>query len=186
MVQGRSDESIALREEVLRLEPLHAGYYTNLAQDLMRADRWNEAEALLRKALELQPSSRWAHSLLAFAALNKGDLDVALHEVELEPAGWPRDGMLACVLFAKGDQEQADHVLQQLIAKFGEDNPVTIAQVYSVRREPEKMFEWLDRAYQRHEPGLLFSLVGNPAYKPYYSDPRFVALCNKIGVPVPK
>jgi len=75
---------------------------------------------------------------------------------------------------------------EQLIAKFGEDNPVTIAQVYSVRREPEKMFEWLDRAYQRHQPALLFSLVGNPAYKPYYSDPRFIALCNKIGMPVPK
>src|SRR5205807_1776179 len=70
LVQGRSDECIALREEVLRLEPLHAVYYTNLGQDLMRADRWNEAEVMLRKALELQPSSRSAHSLLAFAALN--------------------------------------------------------------------------------------------------------------------
>jgi hypothetical protein len=73
-----------------------------------------------------------------------------------------------------------------LIANFGERNPVTIAQVYAIRREPERMFEWLDRAYQRRQPGLLSSLNANPLYKPYYSDPRFVALCNKIGMAVPK
>ena len=186
LIQGRTNEATSLRREVLRLEPLHAVYYVNDAQDLMRAGQWSEAEVMLRKALELQPSARWAHSLLAFAALNNGDLDLASREVELEPAGWPRDGMRACVLFAKGDREQADQVLQQLIAKFGDDNPVTIAQVYSVRREPENVFEWLERAYQRHQPSLIFSLAGNPAYRSYYSEPRFVALCNKIGVAVPK
>ena len=186
LIQGRWGESTALRREVLRLEPLHAAYYVNDAQDLMRAGQWSEAEVMLRKALELQPSTRWAHSLLAFAALNNGNLDLASREVELEPAGWPRDGMRACVLFAKGDREQADQVLQQLVAKFGDDNPVTIAEVYSVRREPEKVFEWLERAYQRRQPSLIFNLAGNPAYRPYYADPRFVALCKKIGVAVPK
>ena len=185
-IQGRWDESTALRQEVLRLEPLHAVYYTNLAQNLMRTDRWDEAETMLRKALELQPSTRFAHSLLGFVALNRGDLEVALRDAKLEPVGWSRDGMLACVQFARGEREQADQALQQLIANFGEENPINIAQVYSVRREPEKMFEWLDRAYQRHQPALLSSLVGNPAYKPHYSDPRFVALCNKIGIPIPK
>ena len=32
-------------------------YYTNLAQNLLRAGRWDEAEAMLRKAIELQPSA---------------------------------------------------------------------------------------------------------------------------------
>jgi len=41
-----------------------------------------------------------------------------------------------------------------LIANFGERTPVSIAQVYAFRREPEKMFEWLDRAYERRQPNL--------------------------------
>ena len=186
LIQGRWDESTALRQEVLRLEPLHAPYYLNLAQNLMRGGRWNEAEAMVRKALELQPSVRSAHTQLGFAALGRGDLDVALREAELESAGWPRDSLLACVRFARGEREQADQALQQLIANFGEETPITIALVYAVRREPEKMFEWLDRAYQRHQPALVSSLVAQPVYKPYYSNPRFVALCNQIGIAVPK
>jgi len=44
---------------------------------------------------------------------------------------------------------------------------------------------WLERAYQRREPGLLSNLALHPGYKPYYSDPRFVALCQKIGMAAP-
>ena len=36
------------------------------------------------------------------------------------------------------------------------------------------------------QPALVSSLVLNPVYKPYYSDPRFIALCNEIGLHVPK
>jgi serine/threonine-protein kinase len=161
-------------------------YYTNLSQNLIHADRLDEADAALRKSLELQPSVASAHLLLGIIALVRGDLDAALREAELEPTGWRRDGVVALVRFARGEREQADQALQQLIANFGERNPVTIAQVYAIRREPERMFEWLDRAYQRRQPGLLSSLNANPLYKPYYSDPRFVALCNKIGMAVPK
>ena len=186
LIQGRWDESTLLRREAIRLDPLHASYYLYLAQNLMRAGRSDEAEAMLRKALELQPSVSSAHLLLAFVATARGDLDAALREAELEPAGSARDGAVAWIRFARGEQEPADQALEHLIANFGERTPVTVANVYAVRREPQKMFEWLERAYQRREPALLSNLPLHPFYKPYYSDPRFVALCQKIGMPVPK
>ena len=186
LVQGRWDESTALRREVIRLEPLHATYYLYLAQNLSRAERWQEAEAMLRKALEVQPSVSGPHVLLAVAAIVRGDLDAALREAELEPAASLRAGALAYVRFARGEREQSDEALAQLIANFGEQTPVTVSAVYAFRREPDRMFEWLERAYQRREPFLLSNLPLHPFYKPYYSDPRFVALCQKIGMPVPK
>ena len=115
-IQGRWDESTALRQEVLRLEPLHAVYYTNLAQNLIHADRLDEADAALRKSLELQPSVATAHLLLGIIAVLRGDLDAALREAELEPTGWRRDSVVALVRFARGEREQADQALQQLIA----------------------------------------------------------------------
>jgi serine/threonine-protein kinase len=184
-IQGRLAESTALRQEVVRLEPLHTPFVMNLAQTLMTAERWDEAEAVLRRVLELQSSGLNAHWYLAYLAQRRGDLDAALREAELEPAGSTRDGAIAMVRFARGEREQADQALQQLIANFGERTPVSIAQVYAFRREPEKMFEWLDRAYQRRQPNLPANLAGR-FYKPYYSDPRLIALCNKIGMPVPK
>jgi serine/threonine-protein kinase len=165
------------------LEPLHATYYTYLAQNFIYDERWDEAEAMLRKALELQPSASGPHGLLFLIALLRGNTDAALRETQLAPPGPGRDYLSA---FLRGEREEADQALQQSIAKFGEQNPYGIAWIYAVRREPEKMFEWLDRAYQRRQPPLLSNLVGNPVFKPYYSEPRFVALCKKIGMAVPK
>ena len=184
-IQSRLAEATALRQEVVRLEPLHTPFQMNLAQTLMNAERWDEAEAVLRRVLELQPSALNAHWYLAYLALRRGDLDAALREAELEPAGVNREGAVAMVRFARGEREQADQALQQLIANFGERLPVSVSTAYAFRREPEKMFEWLERAYQRRQPNLPANLVGR-FYKPYYSDPRFVALCQKIGMPVPK
>lgn len=185
-IQGRWDECIALRREALRLDPLRAVYYTNLAQNLMHAEQWDEAEAMLRKALELQPSASAPHRLLALIALLRGKLDVALSEAELNQVGTRQVDIVALVRFARGEREQAEQALQQSIANLGERSPINIAHQYAFRREPEKMFEWLERAYQRRQPGLLSNLTVNPLYKPYYSDPRFVTLCHKIGMAVPK
>jgi hypothetical protein len=48
------------------------------------------------------------------------------------------------------------------------------------------MFEWLERAYDVREPVMIAALGSFRQFSPYYSDPRFIALCNKIGMPVPK
>ena len=57
-IQGRLEESLELRKEVVRLDPLHAIFYTNLAQTLLRLGRLDEADAAVRKTLELQPTAR--------------------------------------------------------------------------------------------------------------------------------
>jgi TolB-like protein len=185
-IQGRLDESLELRKEVVRLDPLHASYYMNLAQPLLQLGRLDEAEAALRKALELQPAARGAYASLANVALRRGDPDAALREAELETQPINRFTAVAIVRYARGEREQADAALQKLIEEAGDRSPVRIAAVYGFRGEADKMFEWLDRAYEWREPVLISALAMNAEFARYRSDPRLVALCGKIGIPVPK
>jgi hypothetical protein len=46
------------------------------------------------------------------------------------------------------------------------------------------MFQWLERAYTEHDPGLT-QLLGTPFILNYRDDPRFAALCQKLKVRVP-
>ena len=46
------------------------------------------------------------------------------------------------------------------------------------------MFRWLDNAYATHDSGLS-QLVITPFVSEYRGDPRFVALCQKLGVQMP-
>ena len=185
-IQTRLDESLELRKEVVRLEPLHAVFYLNLGHTLLQLGRTDEAEAALRKARELQPTARAFYGSLTSVALLRGDLDAALREAELEPLLMNRLGGVAMARYAREERDEANAALQQLIEEAGDRSPVRIAVVYAFFGEADKMFEWLDRAYERREPILISGLGAYPAFARYRSDPRFVALCNKIGLPVSK
>ena len=83
---------------------------------------------------------------------------------------------------------QSDHAavvaLQTLIDENAVGGPFQIATVYGLRKEPDKMFPWLERAYTEHDPGLT-QLLGTPFIMNYRDDPRFAALCQKLKVQVP-
>ena len=62
--------------------------------------------------------------------------------------------------------------------------PFQIAAVYGLRKEPDRMFEWLERAYPEHDSGLAQLLVTLFILN-YKTDPRFAALCQKLKFPMP-
>ena len=59
-----------------------------------------------------------------------------------------------------------------------------IAAVYGFRNDPDKMFEWLDRAYTERDSGLTQLLV-TPFILTYKDDPRFAAFCKKLKLLIP-
>jgi hypothetical protein len=71
-----------------------------------------------------------------------------------------------------------------LIHEDAVSGPFQIAAVYGLRKEPDKMFEWLERAYTEHDSGLTQLLV-TPFILTYKNDPRFAAFCQKLKLPVP-
>jgi hypothetical protein len=46
------------------------------------------------------------------------------------------------------------------------------------------MFDWLERAYTEHDPGLT-QLLGTPFILSYRDDPHFAAFCQKLKLKVP-
>ena len=71
--------------------------------------------------------------------------------------------------------------LKKLIADDADDAGSQIAIVYALRKEPEKMFEWLEHAWTTHDSGVN-ELLSNPFLRAYKDDPRFIAFAQKIGV----
>ena len=55
--------------------------------------------------------------------------------------------------------------------------------MYALRKEPEKMFEWLEHAWTTHDAGVT-ELLSNPFLRAYKDDPRFekiVAGSRQVG-----
>ena len=182
--QGRLAEAENVARQTLALDPLGVTRYLNLARILIGGGRYDEAEAALRKAIELQPAAARLHVHLTTIDVLRGNAAAALQDAQLEPSGSWRDYSLALAQQAQSDRAAADAALQKLIKEDSVTGPFQIAAVYGLRNEPDKMFEWLDRAYTERDPGLTQLLV-TPFILTYKNDPRFAAFCQKLKLPVP-
>jgi len=183
-VQGRLAEAENIMRQTLALDPLGVTRYLNLARILIAGGRYDEAEAALRKAIELQPAAARLHAYLTTLDVIRGDAAAALRDAQLEPKGFWQYYALALAQQAQSDHAAADAALQTLIDNDAVSGPFQIATVYGLRKEPDKMFDWLERAYTEHDPGLT-QLLGTPFILNYRDDQRFAALCQKLKVPVP-
>jgi hypothetical protein len=114
----------------------------------------------------------------------RGNAASALQDAQLEPPGSWRDYALALAQQTQSDRAAADAALQKLINEDSVNSPFQIAAVYGLRNEPDKMFEWLDRAYTARDSGLTQLLV-TPFILTHKDDPRFAAFCKKLKLPVP-
>ena len=182
--QGRLKEAEDMARQTLALDPLGVTRHFNLARILIAGGRYDEAEAALRKAIELQPAAARQHAYLTIIDVLRGNAAAALQDAQLEPKGFWQDYALALAQQAQNDHATADAALQTLIDNDAVSGPFQIAAVYGLRKEPDKMFEWLERAYTEHDSGLTQLLV-TPFILNYRDDPRFAAFCKKLKLPVP-
>ena len=181
--QGRLAEAENVARQTLALDPLGVIRYLNLARILIGGGRYDEAEAALRKAVALQPAAARLHVHLTTIDVLRGNATGALQNAQLEPPGSWRDYALALARQTQSDRAAADAALQKLINEDAVTSPFQIAAVYGLRKEPDKMFEWLDRAYTERDSGLTQLLV-TPFILNYKNDPRFAAFCQKLKLPV--
>jgi tetratricopeptide (TPR) repeat protein len=180
---GRLDEAIEVYKEVVALDPLRARTYSSLGGQLYCAGRYEEANAMLQKALELNPKKEQDHLLRGQILLAQGQPQQALTEIEQEPSEiWKLVGK-ALAYHSLGRTQDSDATLQQLIATHQQDGAMQVAQVYAFRGELDKAFEWLDRAYRQRDGGLM-SLKINPLLKGLRQDPRYAELLTKMHLPI--
>ncbi len=179
--QGRLDEGEAMAHRAIDLDPLSITPVLNLARLQMVSSRLDEAEASLRKAIALQPALSHAHAYLATIDLMRNDPAAARRDADLEPAGFWHDYADTLARQRDGDRAAADAALNALIGKYSYGGPFQIAVVYALRKEPDRVFEWLDEALKVRDSGMT-QLFVTPFLIDYRDDPRFVAIAAKLGV----
>jgi serine/threonine-protein kinase len=184
MAQGRlADAEQACRESLL-LDPLLTALWYNLGRLAVASNRYQDAEESFRKGLEIQPRAARFHNYLATLNILQTNPTAASQEAQLEPDPFWREYALALVQQTEPDRGAADIALKNFSSKYASNGAFQIAVIHALRKEPDEMFRWFDIAYTTHDSGLT-QLVITPFLYEYHDDPRFVALCQKLGVQLP-
>ena len=112
--------------------------------------------------------------------LAAGKPDAALAMIEADGNELTRRNFRPAALHAAGRQDEADAVLEAE-TKYA-DSAYYIAMTFAYRGDRDLAFEWLERAYQRREPGVT-EIVGEHLFKNLADDPRYKALLRKMNLP---
>jgi len=179
---GQCGRAADLVQQALMTNPRNGDWYYALSQYLACGGRMADAQQALRTAIALQPQGTAYHEGAAVLAILRGDAEAALAAAQEEPPGPWHDIAMALALQIGPDREAADAVLKNLIAKYADLGPYQIAEAYALRRDPDAVFQWLDRAWKQHDPGISY-LLYDPLILRYREDPRFAAFCHKVGLP---
>jgi TolB-like protein/Flp pilus assembly protein TadD len=179
---GRLDDAERQARQAVELDPLSVIAQGNLARVLFFAGKLDEADAAARKAAELQPASASSHRWQTVIAAQRGDGDTALREAQLEPDEGYRRFELALAQYVRGDRGAAEAALADLIANGRDNLAYQIAEIYAVRGEKDKAFEWLQISFDNHDTGTLTLLV-DPLLRGLRDDPRYKTFLAKLGLP---
>jgi len=181
---GQPTEAVDLIRQALATDPLRAGWYWGLSGNLTALNRLDEADRAIRRAIELQPKAVSYNLQLATIEIQRGNADAALAAAQREPPGVWQDEAVALARQIGTDHAAADAALKVLTDKYATLVAYQIAEVYALRDDADRTFEWLDRAWDSRDTGIRNLLI-DPFFKRYRDTARFAAFCNKVGLPAP-
>jgi adenylate cyclase len=179
---GRFDEAVEQAEKAIELDPLQPWNYIARGYAAYRSGRLEQAEANYRTALGLAPGSGKFHCLLGTVLIARGQRESALAEMEKEPAPRFHQVGMALALEMLGQRNDSDKELRVAEQKLGDEMGYWIAIVYAARRDPDRAFAWLDRAFHAYGDGMTW-IKGDPLLGSLVGDPRYKALLQKMNLP---
>jgi len=184
---GQVQESVQEMQHARELDPLAVIVNDDLCKMLFFARQYDEALAQCKANLDLAPNSVGpllnVGDVYAAKGMDSEAVSALLHALPLMGAS---PTMIAAV--KTGASGSGLKGFWRAMIQFMPENvtngvdPVGVAMVYAHDGNSDKALLWLERATQTRSYGINYLGV-NPVFDELRSDPRFVSLLKRIGLP---
>ncbi|HSL86117.1 MAG TPA: hypothetical protein VK861_04215, partial [Bacteroidales bacterium] len=81
-----------------------------------------------------------------------------------------------------------EEILKHL-EKFAENNHIQVWDMvfrYLIVEQPDKAMDWIEKGYEMRDPQMSYISSKMYYFDPLFSNPRFIDMCKKMNLPVPK
>jgi len=174
---GKFDASKRLLEHAVAIDPLCFMCLYQLSRTYLTAGEYDRALETRKRFLALGSGGFFHYGLmLLLSGKPRAALDYMNTLAETE-----RDYMLPIEVMARyslGEQAQAEAGFAALVARWGAEDPFTIAQVAAWMHDTDAAFEWLASAPREEVAVHLL----NPVFESLHGDPRWDAFRASIGM----
>ncbi|HEX6126323.1 MAG TPA: hypothetical protein VFZ23_13195 [Pyrinomonadaceae bacterium] len=185
--EGRTDEGLEQIRRAREADELSAPISNNVAESLSEKGDLHGAIDEGRRGLGIAPS--WfIYRTLAYAHLALGQKEEALANARKagEAVGSGRrvrqvEGYVQAVF---GNRDEAMKIAKEIEEEFakGQADGRDVAVVYAGLGDKDRVFEWLEKDFQRRSTSLVELRMEVP-FAPIRNDPRFKDLLKRVGLP---
>ena len=162
------------------LDPLNPAIHETLGYVHYCAGRFAKSILSYQRALELRASHSGPFALMARAHFELGQIDKGLALCESETSSLERLPCLAIGLDKKGQSENSEIYLNELINTYNDVSAYQQAQIYANRGNIPKAIKSLDKAFATKDAGLAL-LYSDPNMKNLQGNSHYNDLLAKIG-----
>ncbi len=185
----RNDEALIQGQQAVDLDPLNPLILALHAVVLGCVDQREEAIEHIEKAISIDPMSFFAHHVLEFASHDVGDVDAFLKSVRfIFP--FEEDIFLSIEKTSeeKGLQTAYEVVVVHLEALQQSSFlvPVHMANRYVRIQQYNKAMDQVELGFEVHDQNMPYIVAGFNHLVPLYKDPRFLAIIEKLNLPLPE
>ncbi len=185
---GRVQEAVQEAQRARDLDPLDLIVNINLCAKLYFARRYDEALAQCKANQDLDPSSPIPLAQLGGVYAAKGmDSEAAAASIQSLERGGASPVLIAALKTGARDSglrgfSTAWLQFHRTSIAAGKEDPMVVA-LRSIRvRDADKALTWLEKALKARSTWIIYLGV-DPALDRLRSDPRFVSLLRRIGLP---
>jgi TolB-like protein/Flp pilus assembly protein TadD len=184
--QGRHKEALSELREAARLDPLSPMIASNVGDELLLEDRYEEAEKHYRNILDTRPDFPYAHARLGLTLLKESRYDEGIAEIEKarnlskDPWGIVSDLILAYAV--AGRRDDSERLLAELEQRSKQEyiSNVLLAMANAAAGKDDRAIELLRKAEAEKSNQLRVNL-GEPHFDKIRPDPRFQRVMKTVG-----
>jgi serine/threonine-protein kinase len=191
---GRHEEALARIRKAQELDPLSLIIDVTVGDTHLKARRYDEAIAHLRRTVEEDRNFSAAHSRLAIAYEEKGLFAEAAAEFQAAEVLNGNDAAeaerraaalkeAAASGGARGYWRRRLELMQEEAARGGHVSPFDVAGAYARLGDDGRAVEWLQKSFDEHDPFIIYLKIA-PQFDALRSDPRVLELMRKVGLPL--
>jgi tetratricopeptide (TPR) repeat protein len=188
---GRYDDAIAQYKHALGLDPLNLILNRNLAGIYEDKGQYDQALDQYKKTIEIDPNYASTHDNVAHLYRKLGKYQFWLEEWRKAATlnNDPED-LSICEegtrVYAKSGFRTAQTRNVELLKRLAQRryvDPANIAYESAHLGDKEQVFFWLEKAYSE-KSGALQYIKNVPVLEPFHSDPRYINLIKRMGLPL--
>ena len=189
-IRLRFDEAMIEMQLAQQLDPLNPAVSTGVGRILHFERKFDQALVQFRKTLELDPQYAEAYfgMGMSYIGLRRFDDAIGALNTAISLSG-RRPVMLAVLGMAQGlagNRAEAEKIRNEILAtsKQPPEAQYCLGAISMGLRDYDQAFEHFERAFEEKD-GILIYVGVDPIMESIWTDRRFVALVNKMGLRMP-